>query len=80
MSPCSDTRILANMWMVRAGRGGDSVEDFIKHGLVALGDTRLGKLDPSIKKEDLLKLFAAKYPRGEGRESRGLGEPIRTPD
>ncbi len=50
------------MWMVRAGRGGDSVEDFIKHGLVALGDTRLGKLDPSIKKEDLLKLFAEKYP------------------
>src|SRR5579863_10544677 len=50
------------MWMVRAGRGGDNVEDFIKHGLVALSDTRLGKLDPSIKKEDLLKLFAAKYP------------------
>jgi restriction system protein len=50
------------MWMVRAGRGGDNVEDFIKHGLVVLGDTRLGKLDPSTKKEDLLKLFAAKYP------------------
>ncbi len=50
------------MWMVRAGRGGDNIEDFIKHGLVALGDSRLGKLDPSSKKEDLLKLFAAKYP------------------
>jgi hypothetical protein len=50
------------MWMVRAGRGGDNVEDFVKHGLVALGGSRLGKVDPSIRKEDLLALFAAKYP------------------
>lgn len=48
--------------MVRAGRGGDNLEDFIKKGLVALGDTRLGKLDPSIKKDELLRLYAEKYP------------------
>jgi restriction system protein len=50
------------MWMVRAGRGGESVDDFIKHGLVALGGARLGKLDPAIKKDELLKLYAEKYP------------------
>lgn len=48
--------------MVRAGRGSDSVDDFVKHGVVALGGERLGKLDPSIKKDELLKRYAEKYP------------------
>lgn len=53
---------MPNMWMVRAGSGGENVEEFIKHGLIAFGDTRLGALSPDIKKEDLLRLFAEKYP------------------
>src|SRR5258708_22293616 len=50
------------MCMVRAGRGIENVEEFIRHGVVALGDTKLGPLSPSIKKDELLRLLAEKYP------------------
>jgi len=53
---------LANMWMVRAGRGGENVEGFLKHGVVALGDQKLGALSSTTKKEELLRLYAQKYP------------------
>ena len=53
---------MPNMWMVRAGRGGENVEDFVRHGIVALGDTKVGALSPAIKKDELLRLFAEKYP------------------
>jgi restriction system protein len=50
------------MWMVRAGRGGENVEAFLKYGIVALGDPKLGAIPPSIKKDDLLHLYAERYP------------------
>jgi restriction system protein len=50
------------MWMVRAGQGGENVEAFLKHGIVALGDPKLGEISPSIKKDELLRLYAEKYP------------------
>lgn len=53
---------MPNIWMVRAGRGSENVEDFIRHGVVAFGDTKLGPLSPSIKKDELLRLFAENYP------------------
>jgi predicted Mrr-cat superfamily restriction endonuclease len=46
------------MWMVRAGRGGENIDDFLSRGVVAFGDARLGKLAPSISKDDLLRLYA----------------------
>jgi restriction system protein len=49
------------MWMIRAGGGSENVEDFLQHGIVALGDSRLGPISPSIKKDELLKLYAQKY-------------------
>jgi predicted Mrr-cat superfamily restriction endonuclease len=61
-SLCSDTCILANVWMVRAGRGGENVEDFIECGLVALGGARLGQVVPAPRREELLALYAEKYP------------------
>jgi predicted Mrr-cat superfamily restriction endonuclease len=48
--------------MVRAGRGSENVEEFVKHGVVAFGDTKLGPLSPAIKKDDLLRLYAEKFP------------------
>jgi restriction system protein len=48
--------------MVRAGIGGENVEEFLRHGLIAFGDTRLGALSPALRKDDLLRLFADKYP------------------
>jgi restriction system protein len=50
------------MWMIRAGRGSEHIEDFVKHGVVAFGDTKLGPLSSSIKKVDLLRLYAENYP------------------
>ncbi len=50
------------MWMVRAGIGGDKVQDFHSKGLVAFGDERLGKVPDQITKQALLKLYAEKYP------------------
>jgi len=53
---------MPNVWMVRAGRGGENVETFLKYGIVALGEPKLGAIPPSIKKDDLLHLYAEKYP------------------
>lgn len=48
--------------MTRAGRGeGEHVGEFLlKGGVVALGVRKLGRLDPTLKKSDLLKLVADK--------------------
>jgi restriction system protein len=50
------------MWMIRAGSGSKHIEEFVEHKIVALGDTKLGALAPSITKEGLLKLYAERYP------------------
>jgi len=52
----------ANWWMVRAGADGKDVEEFIRDGIVAFGDPELGPLPQSIKKEELLHLYAQHYP------------------
>jgi restriction system protein len=50
------------MWMIRAGRGGEHVDEVLERGVVAFGDGKLGRLSPTITKEDLLKLYAENYP------------------
>jgi restriction system protein len=50
------------MWMIRAGGGSENVDDFLQHGIVAMGDDRLGELPATIKKDELLKLYAERYP------------------
>ncbi len=57
------------MWMVRAGRGSEIVEEFLTHGIAALGGTKLGKLRATMKKDELLRLYAEKYPE-ESEQSR----------
>lgn len=53
---------MGSVWVVRAGRGTENVDDFIEKGIVALGDKALGRLSPSMTKEDLLALYAQQYP------------------
>lgn len=53
---------MANIWMVRAGSGAENVEEFKARGVVALADENLGQLAPSMKKEDILRLYAEKNP------------------
>jgi restriction system protein len=49
--------------MVRAGRGGgEHVDEFLHKGMVALGVRKSDRLDSALKKSDLLRLFAEKYP------------------
>ncbi len=50
------------MWMVRAGRGGEQVDEFRSKGVVALADELLGPLPQDITKVALLHLYAEKYP------------------
>jgi restriction system protein len=50
------------MWMVRAGKGGENIDDFISREVVAFDDPLLGKLPPTVTKDGLLKLYAEKYP------------------
>lgn len=57
--------------MVRAGRGGEKVDEFRERGVVALGDEKLGKLAPETTKADLLRLYAEHYPE-EKEASRGV--------
>jgi restriction system protein len=50
------------MWMIRAGSGSKNIEEFVEHGIVALGDTKLGSLPGSVSKDELLKMYAEHYP------------------
>ncbi|MDC0741617.1 restriction endonuclease [Polyangium mundeleinium] len=66
------------MWMIRAGRGSENIEDFVRHGIVALGDKLLGAVPPTIKKEALLELYAEKYPdEKEGSRASWAGQLLR---
>lgn len=67
---------MPNLWMVRAGRGSENIEEFVRHGIVALGDDRLGPLPPTLRKDDLLRLYAEKYPEEKEGEPRRLGESV----
>jgi restriction system protein len=61
---------MATMWMIRAGRGGENVDEFIKEGCAAFGDDRkLGPIPVDVSKDDLLALYAKTYP-GEKEGSR----------
>jgi len=51
--------------MFRAGRGGEQIDAFFQHGIVAFGDDRLGRLSPNITKDDLVKLYATNYPEAK---------------
>ncbi len=53
------------MWLVRAGRGGENLDDFVSLGIVYFSDKKLGKLSTGITKEDLLKLYAEHYPEAK---------------
>jgi restriction system protein len=50
------------MWMIRAGRGGENIDDFLQKGVMGFGDPKLGKLSSTTTKEELLKLYATHYP------------------
>jgi len=66
------------MWMIRAGRGSENVEDFLGHGIVALGDKLLGVVPPTIKKDALLELYAKQYPdEKEGSRASWAGQLLR---
>jgi restriction system protein len=65
-------------WMVRAGRGSENIEEFLRLGIVAMGDARLGPLLPSQSKADLLRLYAKKYPEeGEGTRATWASQSAR---
>jgi restriction system protein len=51
--------------MLRAGRGGESAEEFIAKGLVAMGWNRLGDLTAGTAKDKLLHLVGEKYPEAK---------------
>ena len=46
------------MWMVRAGKGGEKVDEFLQDGVVAFNEPDVGELPPGITKEKLLALYA----------------------
>ncbi len=50
------------MWMVRAGRGAEHVEDFLQKSVVALGWSQIGRLPTMPSKSDLVALLAGAYP------------------
>ncbi|HEU4537364.1 MAG TPA: restriction endonuclease, partial [Polyangiaceae bacterium] len=64
--------------MIRAGRGSDKVDDFLQHNIVAVGGELLGQLKPSTKKDELLRLYAEKYPdEGEGSRASWVSQLYR---
>jgi restriction system protein len=53
---------MTTTWMVRAGRNGDSLKDFVSRSLVAMGSTVLGEISSETSKPDLIAHFTSKYP------------------
>jgi restriction system protein len=51
------------MWMVRAGRGGDRVDDFLERGVAGFLDDRLPSLADVKSKDEILVLYAQHYPK-----------------
>lgn len=50
------------MWMVRAGRGGENIDEFQSRGIVGFGDGFLGALPADTSKETLLARYAVAFP------------------
>lgn len=69
---------MPTMWMVRSGRGSEHVDAFLEHGVVAIGWRKLDELPPSIKKSDLLRLFAERCPGDrEGTQASSASQVLR---
>ncbi len=66
------------MWMVRAGRGGENVDEFLQKSVVALGWSKVGKLSPAPSKADLVARLAQAYPdEKEGTHGNWAGTLLR---
>jgi len=50
------------MWMVRAGRGAESIDDFIEKGVVAIGWDGLGDIPKGATRDDISKKLIAENP------------------
>jgi predicted Mrr-cat superfamily restriction endonuclease len=50
------------MWMVRAGKGAEFVDDFIEKGIVAIGWIELGNFDTNVSREKLTELSKIAWP------------------
>lgn len=53
---------MTSMWMVRAGRGGENVDEFLQKSVVALGWSKVGKLPATPNKAELVTRMAQLYP------------------
>jgi len=51
-----------SIWMVRAGRGGAFVDDFIEQGLVSIGFDSAGRVEPGTVREQIESTMAAAHP------------------
>ncbi len=49
------------MWMVRAGRGGENVDEFLERGVVGFGGRELGPLPQPLTKDVLAPLYATHF-------------------
>lgn len=67
-----------SMWMVRAGRGGENVDEFLQKSVVALGWSKIGKLPASPRKAELVERLAKAYPdEKEGTHGNWAGSLLR---
>ncbi len=50
------------MWMVRAGKGAESLEDFIEKGIVAIGGDQVGDIKPGESRKEISKKLIGEDP------------------
>lgn len=63
------------MWMVRAGRGAESIDDFIEKGVVAIGWDGLGDIPKGASREDIAKKLISENPaRSKSRVANNAGQ------
>lgn len=67
---------MTTMWMVRSGRGSDRIDEFLEHGVVAIGWEQVGKLSPKMHKDELLKAFVKTYPKDREGKRNGAASQV----
>lgn len=67
-----------NLWMVRAGKGGFAIDQFINKNMIAIGWNEVGKLNSTLDKPTLKELLKNTYPNySKGQISNAAGQFFR---
>lgn len=67
-----------HLWMIRAGEGAKWIEEFLQHGVVAIGWRQMGPIDPGVARDEISRIAVATWPEAnKHRIASGVGQVYR---